>query len=200
MPDLTTPLNDEELARLDDALLNRFDEGDYEIDGDEGILDVTELDGFLTAIVSVPVMIMPSQWWPMIWGDYPSVFESEKDLEQVFSWAMRHMNGISAMLMQQPVDFEPMFSECEVEGRRYTIVDEWCEGYMSGVKTPSHPGKPRSGVTHRELVGMTLAPAVVARNSRSAVCIETYRERNALCPLLIYVHVTWTELLNIKIC
>jgi uncharacterized protein len=133
MPDLTAPLNDEELERLDDALLNRFDEDDDAIDGDEGILDVTELDGFLTAVISLPVMIMPSHWWPVIWGDYPPDFESEKEFEQVFSWAIRHMNGISATLMQQPADFEPMFFEREVEGRRYTIVDEWCEGYMSGV-------------------------------------------------------------------
>ena len=62
MPDLSTPLTDDELQRLDDALLNRFDD-DVETDGhDEGILDVTELDGLLTAVVSVPVTIPPSQW------------------------------------------------------------------------------------------------------------------------------------------
>ena len=51
----------------------------------------------------------------------------------MFSLVIRHMNGISAMLMQQPGDFEPMFSESKVDGMTYTIVDEWCEGYMCGV-------------------------------------------------------------------
>ena len=133
MPDLSKPLTDDELEQLDEVLLNRFDD-DAEADvGDEGILDVTELDGFLTAIVSVPVMIMPSHWLPVVWGDYPPVFESDREFEQVFSWVIRHMNGISTMLMQQPDDFEPMFSERKVDDRAYTIVDEWCEGYMRGV-------------------------------------------------------------------
>jgi len=35
---------------------------------DDSILDVSELDGLLTAIVSGPNMIMPSQWLPDIWG------------------------------------------------------------------------------------------------------------------------------------
>ena len=42
MPDLTAPLNDDELAQLQEDLINRF----------------------LTAIVSVPEMLLPSQWWP----------------------------------------------------------------------------------------------------------------------------------------
>jgi len=132
--DQTTPLTDEELARLGDALLYRFDEDDDAIDGDEGVLDVSELDGLLTALISLPDMIMPSQWWPMIWGDYLPAFGSEKEYEQVFSWVVRLWNGIAANLMQQPADVEPMFYEREVDGRMYTIVDEWCEGYMRGIE------------------------------------------------------------------
>ena len=49
---LSEPLDDEELAQLDEFLLNRVDDetGDRiaEVGGDEGILDVSELDGFLT--------------------------------------------------------------------------------------------------------------------------------------------------------
>ncbi|MGK2926900.1 MAG: UPF0149 family protein [Lysobacterales bacterium] len=133
-PDLTTPLSNDELDLLGDVLLNRFDDLDEANPGDEGILDVTELDGFLTAIVSVPVTILPSQWWPVAWGDYPPVFESEREVEQVYSWVFRHLNGIAAMLMEQADDFEPLFSEREVDGRTCIIVDEWCEGYMRGAE------------------------------------------------------------------
>jgi uncharacterized protein len=133
MPELTAPLNDDELEQLDEVLINRFPD-DSEVDvGDEGVLDISELDGFLTAIVSVPEMLLPSQWWPEIWGDYPPVFESDHALEQLFSRVFRHSNGIAETLMQQPADFEPMFSDLHVDGRTYTIVDEWCEGYMRGV-------------------------------------------------------------------
>jgi uncharacterized protein len=36
--------------------------------------------------------------------------------------------------MDFPQDYEPLFLEREVEGVSYTIVDEWCEGYLRGVE------------------------------------------------------------------
>jgi uncharacterized protein len=106
---------------------------DFEDEGDIGLLDVSQLDGFLTAIVSLPMMIMPSQWWPMLWGDYPPEFESLAEFEQLSSLIFRHMNSIANELMQQPEYFEPMFNEHEVKNRTYMVVDEWCEGYMQAV-------------------------------------------------------------------
>ncbi len=44
------------------------------------------------------------------------------------------MNGIAVMLMEQPEDFEPLFLERDLKGKTYTIVDEWCEGYVRGMK------------------------------------------------------------------
>jgi len=68
MNDMFEPLNEDELSWLDDFLLDRIDE-DSEFEGkDEGVLDVSELDGLMTAVVSGPVMIQPSQWIPRVWG------------------------------------------------------------------------------------------------------------------------------------
>jgi uncharacterized protein len=138
--DISAPLNDEELDWLDAFLLDRIDEDEVYEDGlekDEGVLDISELDGFLTAVVSGPVMIPPSRWLPAVWGDYEPEWErreNPKDFETVFSLLIRHMNGIAATLMEQQEDFEPLFLERVVEGKTYTIVDEWCEGYVRGVK------------------------------------------------------------------
>lgn len=72
MKSLSELLDDEELTRLDDFLLDRIDDetGDRiaTAGGDEGILDVSELDGFLTAIVSSPNVIVPSRWVPAVWA------------------------------------------------------------------------------------------------------------------------------------
>lgn len=133
MKDLFTILTEEEIEYLDEFLLERIDD-DADTEGkDEGVLDITELDGLFTAVVSGPDMIPPSQWLPIVWGDFEPVWESEKDFEVVFSLLMRHMNGIAATLVEQPEHFEPIFMEREVEGKTYTIVDEWCEGYCRGV-------------------------------------------------------------------
>jgi yecA family protein len=36
--------------------------------GDESILDVAELDGLLTAVLSGPVVVEPDTWLVAIWG------------------------------------------------------------------------------------------------------------------------------------
>jgi uncharacterized protein len=134
MKELFTALSDEEYERLDEFLLERIDDDADTNDKDEGVLDISELDGLFTAIVSGPVTIMPSQWLPVVWGDFEPVWEDEKDFMEILSLMMRHMNAIANMLMETPEAFEPVYLERDVQGRTYTIVDEWCEGYWRGVK------------------------------------------------------------------
>ena len=129
MNELSDPLSDEEYDRLGDFLLGRVDEDADTTDMDEGVLDVCELDGLLTAIVSGPVTIMPSQWLPAVWGDFEPEWKNEAEFKEIFSLMMRHMNVISGLLMQAPTEFEPVYFEREVGGHTHTIVDEWCEGY-----------------------------------------------------------------------
>lgn len=46
-----------------------FIEGMFRKHGsDQSMISASELDGFLTAIVSGPRMIMPSEWMSHIWG------------------------------------------------------------------------------------------------------------------------------------
>jgi len=133
MEDIFESLSEEELEWLDHFLLYRI-EDDADCEGkDEGVLDVSELDGLLTAVVSGPVVVPPSRWIPAIWGDFQPIWESEQEFQSVLSLFMRHMNSITSLLMDQGDDFEPIFHERAVEDKTYTIVDEWCEGYMRGV-------------------------------------------------------------------
>lgn len=135
------PLTDEEFDVLDDFLLYRsfgdnqnLEDREYVEGFDEGIIDLNELDGFLTAIVSGPVAVMPSQWLPLIWGDEEPFFESEEDFSLVISLFMRHMNHIAQTLMQQPEDFYPLFVCRKYDDKEIYIVDDWCEGYRRAVR------------------------------------------------------------------
>jgi len=56
----TGPLNESELEWLDDVLTK--------YNTDKAILDVSELDGLLTAVLSSPYEIEPEQWLVAIWG------------------------------------------------------------------------------------------------------------------------------------
>jgi uncharacterized protein len=77
---------------------------------------------------------MPSRWLPVVWGDFEPVWDSIADAQRVMELMMRHMNSIAGHLIAEPESFEPLFLEREVEGKTYTIVDEWCEGYRHGVE------------------------------------------------------------------
>jgi len=80
MNDLFTILSDDELAKLDQFLLYRVDEDAVTQGQDEGILNISTLDGFFTAIVSGPKMIPPSQWLPAVWGDCEPTWDSELEV------------------------------------------------------------------------------------------------------------------------
>ena len=133
MKNIESQLNHEELERLDLFLLEHIDQDAYSEGMDEGIFNISELDGLFTAIVSGPTLIAPSQWLPVVWGDFEPEWKSEKESEEIFSLMFRHINDIAAILSEQPHNFEPLFMEHSVEGEAYAIVDEWCEGYIRGV-------------------------------------------------------------------
>lgn len=136
MKKFTQPLTDDELEDLEDLLLDRFgDEDDDSDDGrDEGIFLLDELDGFLTALVSGPVAVLPPVWLPVVWGDFPPVWQSPEESDYFMSLLRRYQNEIANLLTQQPEAFEPLYSWYEMERQRYDIVDDWCEGYMRGVR------------------------------------------------------------------
>ena len=133
MSDKFDPLTDKELNQLDGFLLNRIDDDTDTTGKDEGVLESSTLDGFFTAIISGPQMIMPAQWLPAMWGDYEPDWD-EKTFKRVFSLLTRHMNSIADHLMHEPQSYEPLFLQSEFEGKTVTIVDEWCCGYMRAVE------------------------------------------------------------------
>ena len=128
------PLTSEQLDWLEEVLLNRIDEDAVTEGLDEGVIDVPELDGFFTAIVSGPVVLGPSRWLPALWGDFDPVWKNVNEYQKFMALLIQHSNNIAGMLMVDPAAFEPLFEERRVEDRWVTIVDEWCEGYLRAVR------------------------------------------------------------------
>jgi uncharacterized protein len=123
----TGPLNESELEWLDDILTK--------YNTDHAILDVAELDGLLTAVLSSPQEIEPAQWLVAVWGgaDYVPRWASEKEMTRFMNLAFQHMADTAERLNEFPEQFEPLFGLREVDGSELTIVEEWCFGYMRGV-------------------------------------------------------------------
>ena len=53
------PLSDEEIEELDDFLLDA--------EGIDESMNVSMLDGFLTALICAPKLILPSEWMRWVW-------------------------------------------------------------------------------------------------------------------------------------
>lgn len=157
MQNLSSPLTEKELDDLSDFLLNRVDEThDADPDFDCGMVDLSELDGFLTAIVSGPNVVPPSTWLPVVWGEEEPVWESVDEFQRVFSLVVRHMNSVARSLEAGLEHFEPLFNEHRVKGEAHLVVDDWCYGYMMGVALDPHAWQVTDGRVAEMLTPITL--------------------------------------------
>lgn len=142
--DLSLPLSEAEFHELDEFLLS--------LNSDEAMLDMSEFDGFITAVISGPDTIMPSTWLPLVWGGDENApeWDSLEAYERIFGLMIRHMNTTSSTLMEAPKDYEPCFLQREVDEKTYWVVDEWCIGYMKGVQL--YPGDGAAGSEMQNLL------------------------------------------------
>jgi uncharacterized protein len=123
------PLSEEQLNFLEDILEKYRSEA--------SVLNVSELDGFFTAVVSGPDLVSFDDWYSMLWGaaEFLPVWKDEAEFEQFFTLIIQHMNHIATMLLEFPEDYEPLFNEAEIDGEMMLIVEDWSFGYMRGMST-----------------------------------------------------------------
>lgn len=121
------PLTEKELEWLEDMLEKHGN--------DDAIVDVAELDGLLTAVLSGPTMIEPSEWLIALWGGKNRIpkWSNEREMNRFMELCFQHMNDIADRLAEFPEQFDPLFGVREMEGQEFTVVEEWCFGYMRGV-------------------------------------------------------------------
>ena len=100
---------------------------------DDSILDVSELDGFFAALACAPDTILPSRWMPVIWGgeDHSPAWPDEEEIGEFTRAVFALYNQV--MQSMNEGDYAALFLEREVEEKTYTIVDEWCEGFLRGI-------------------------------------------------------------------
>lgn len=122
------PLNESEMAWLEETLIS------YGHD-DASVIDVSELDGMLTAVLSGPVVVEPDTGLVAVWGGekYIPRWKNDREMNRFIDLCFKHMNDIAERLSEYPDQFEPLFGYNDVDGQSYTVVEEWCYGYMRGV-------------------------------------------------------------------
>lgn len=117
------PLSDAQLDRLQELL---------EASGSGKAMNMERLDGFLSALITGPDLVMPSEYLPLVWGGESadeSSFASEHALEEFVSLLISHWNAIASTLHSGDV-YVPIFLEDE-KGVAHGF--DWAKGFMQGV-------------------------------------------------------------------
>lgn len=180
------PLNEEELEWLDEILTK--------YGNDDSVLDVSELDGMLTAILSVPVMIPLSQWQTTLWGgeDQLPNWENEQEQKRFNDLTIQHMNDIVERLCHAPDQYEPLFGYREVDGNDYTIVEEWSFGYMRGVALAGDLSLPEQLQTVLEVIALHGDETNIAKLEQMTEQ-EYEASQEAIGPAALQLHRYWQE-------
>ena len=84
------PLNESEMAWLEETLIS------YGHD-DASVIDVSELDGMLTAVLSGPVVVVPDTWLVAVWGGekYIPRWKNDREMNRFIDLCFKHMNDIA---------------------------------------------------------------------------------------------------------
>lgn len=97
------------------------------------------LDGFLTALVTAPVMLASSVWLPRVWGastnDEPT-FDSYAQLERITGLIMRHFGSMISRMQENPDACEPVFDSAVYPDNPREFIDGemWAYGFMNGIE------------------------------------------------------------------
>src|SRR3984893_5904369 len=112
-------------------------------------MDLEMLDGFLTAIVSGPELIQPSEWLPVLWSDsqrsVTPVFQNNEQAERILSLVLRLQQSIRRTLAESPTRFKPLLYHAEQnlrEDRSPPEARSGCEGYMTDGVRGKEDGEP----------------------------------------------------------
>ena len=71
-----------------------------------GPLDIVELEGFLTAIVIGPNLLMPNIWLPKVWGGKNPRFRDLDEMNRFTALVMNFSNEIAECFAGAPDRFE----------------------------------------------------------------------------------------------
>ncbi|MEE9494626.1 MAG: UPF0149 family protein [Gammaproteobacteria bacterium] len=156
---------------------------------DESILDVSELDGYFSALACSPDIIIPSKWVPFLWGgEFQSPeWQSIEEATQFTEAIMALYNNV--MQSFQDNEYEPLFLYNRVEEKEYTVVDEWCNGFLRGLRLWGHMDPDDMQVLEKSLYPIRLFATEEGFDAlKSMNHAEIVRQQNTIEPLIQQLH------------
>jgi len=140
----TQPLAPADFEFIEETLLKYGD--------DHSVLNLAELDGYFTALVSSPAQVDIAEWFPAIWGGQNPEWESAEEAQQFLDLCVRHINTLAAQLATDAKAFKARFDETEHQDQVVTLAEEWCFGYIRGAAIGNWPELPAEQVANLEKI------------------------------------------------
>jgi len=98
----------------------------------KGALSLLALDGYLTAVVLAPDLIMPGEWLPGIWSADSPVFADGAEAQAFLGALMARYNEILLQLAQ--LDPRPLYLPADPADRpAVERVAQWAKGFWKGM-------------------------------------------------------------------
>lgn len=96
-------------------------------------MDLSMLQGFLTALLVGPVQPDAEDWLPQIWGEQGErpLFSSSAEAVRIEDLILRLYNQLADELVADPMTFSPLLYLDEE--RNLDIAQPWCYGFFLGV-------------------------------------------------------------------
>jgi uncharacterized protein len=117
------PLTDDEFAKLGEFL------GSIK---NNRAMSLEEMDGFFTALVCGPEMVLPSEYLPYVWGSEQSkreIFMTLEEAQDILELVTRHWDTIAGTLYKGRVYFPFLLED---EGG-LTQGNDWAKGFLRGM-------------------------------------------------------------------
>ena len=99
----------------------------------ESTMMIDEIEGFLTSICCGPTEALPSKWLSVIWGEEEPVFDTDEEASRIIVIILRIFNEIGSVLCTGKY-IAPTFAVEKVDGKDLYFADDWCSGFLEGMK------------------------------------------------------------------
>ncbi len=166
--DLDRPLCAEELSKLARMLVS-------DATPDE-CMNISELDGFLTALVIGPGWPDPDLWLPVVWGRRNELRFAPDEAAVCGQSIGRLMRDIYHAFQVSPPRFAPIIELVTEDGGVVTTAEDWCSGFMKGVSLNAADWEPLLADQNH---GISLLPMITLGTETGLKAIENAKDPGA---------------------
>lgn len=138
------PLSPTEFEFIEDTLQKYGD--------DHSVLNLAELVGYFTALVSSPVQVDVAEWFPAIWGGQNPEWDNMDEAQRFLELCVRHINTLAEQLATDAERFKARFDETEHQGQNVTLAEEWYFGFIRGAAIGNWPELPAAQACELEKI------------------------------------------------